>query len=1501
MSSSPRTQLTRGAIAALLTAILLWFAGPLAADGQKPAAKKQTPAKAAPAPRTPAMPRLRAERGDRESEERRERRLAPGQSSQEQFRQRGNAVDRATVEDEATPRRTPREQRMRRARAFDGDLRTLPQTRDPIVRERPEREGPSPSPVLVGTPPGVITETEPTAPAALPSAVPAPAPPPTTSFEGLDRVNWGAGIPPDTNGDVGPEYYIQTINTSIGIYRKTDGFRVAAFTFNTFMSQGQFGNLCDTNNFGDPVVLYDSFEDRWIITDFAFRLDSTGAVVNPPGAFQCFAASKTGDPVSGGWNFYSINVTGGLGDYPKFGIWPDGLYMSANVFDYAAGGAFQNPRVFAINKAQLYSGSPTVQVVSFDAPAADFTLLPSNARLQTGTPPAGTPNYFVSTWQFLNAVGVYRFHVDWDRVTLSTLTGPSLSIASTSWPNAGVPNAPSQKADGTAGNLLDVLQIRAMMQNQYTNINGAESLWDTHTVRRLNTTGFAAPRWYQVDVTGGTLAATLPQATTWDPDGANVIFRFMPSLAVDRAGNMALGYSTSNSTSKPAMKYAGRLADDPINTFSQTEQLLFQGTGTQVGNCGGSSCTRWGDYSAMTLDPDGCSFWYTNEYHQADGLSYRTRIGSFAFAACTPVTSGVLQGTARTGGAPLAGATVALGTRTTTTDASGVYVFSNLPPGTYPSVTASAPGYAPQSFAAIVVSGGATTTQDFSLVPGSSGGCLIDTTLEDFQAGLSTSCDLTSSPGDITLLNGPVVNQQNLSVTNSGFGFNATNWTGQTFTPSLDGQLTRVDLDLFCSGCTGTTPNLLVSIRATDPVTLAPTGADLAVATIPGFSSGSGGFFAANFATPFAVTAGTRYAVMARPVANPSAGIYAYVVSSGSPYANGQRFTSPNSGATFVLQTTDLGFKAFMKIGFPPSGTFTSATKDANPATGATATWATIGWTADVPAGTTLRFQAAASNVEGGPFTFVGPDGTAATFFTNGGSLSQFDGNRYMKYKALLDTTSLAATPIIHDVSLCFTNVQSATSMAVDPASGDFGGSTTVSATLTAGGTGLVGKQVAFSLNGNPVGTAVTDGVGFASVTGVSLAGIDAGTYPGAVVASYAGELGYTPSTGSNTLTVAQLPQAIDFAALPDKLATDPPFQVTATGGASGNPVTFSTTSTACSVSGNTVTINAAGSCAITANQAANTNYTAAPPVTRTFNIAFASQTITFGALANKTYGDPDFTVSATASSGLTVSFAAAGACSVSGTTVHILAVGSCDITASQGGDARYSPAAPVTQSFSIGRATGVFSGLVNPPIVLSSLFVTLHGRLGPAGLTTGGIVTITLGGMTRTATVAADGSFSTQFLTLLLPPSPGLPVTYSYPGSATVTPASATSVLPILYEQTGSCVGDPGHVVLPPLSPTSTVTVKQNSTVPVKFRVCNVFHLPVGWIPVVSHFYFMGNTAGATTPVSEVTDHPFTFELDDLLWKYELKTKSLVSGRTYYYRILLNDGTFMNFSFKVK
>ena len=112
----------------------------------------------------------------------------------------------------------------------------------------------------------------------------------------------------------------------------------------------------------------------------------------------------------------------------------------------------------------------------------------------------------------------------------------------------------------------------------------------------------------------------------------------MPSLAVDRIGNMAIGYSVSSSSIFPAIRYAGRMATDPLGTLNQGETTLIAGAGARTNNCGTAACTRWGDYSAMTVDPvDDCTFWYTNEYYATSGGNWQTQIGSFKFPSCTPV------------------------------------------------------------------------------------------------------------------------------------------------------------------------------------------------------------------------------------------------------------------------------------------------------------------------------------------------------------------------------------------------------------------------------------------------------------------------------------------------------------------------------------------------------------------------------------------------------------------------------------------------------------------------------------------------------------------------------------------------------------------------------------------------------------------------------------------------------------------------------------------------
>jgi hypothetical protein len=967
-----------------------------------------------------------------------------------------------TVDFPKVTNRKPIESRLRKApRSFDGDVRNLPHTRS-VEREMPEHEDPLIIPRLIGKPPEDNNQIKSSPSIQLPAA---PAPTPLNVFEGLDRLNFGAGSPPDTNGDAGPQHYVQTVNTSIGIYDKVTGTRTAGFTFDALMSQGNFGNLCDTDNFGDPVVVYDTFEDRWIITDFAFVLDGTNNPIAP--AFQCFAASKTGDPVAGGWNFYSIQITDNLNDYPKFGIWPDGLYMTANMFGFGAGGTFQHVRVWAFNKAQMYAGAPTVQNVSFNVGGGDFTIIPSNARLQTGTPPAASPNYFLSTSLFLNALTIYKFHVDWDRISLSTFTGPDIPISASSWPSA----AASAAQPGTA-TLLDTLTPRAMVQNQYTNLSGVESLWVSHTVRRA-AAGLAAPRWYQVNVTGGIVNLSIPQASTWDPDAANVVNRFMPSVALDRAGNMALGYSTSNSTTEfPSIKYAGRLSTDPVNTLSLTEQTFFTGTASQTGS------TRWGDYSAMTLDPNGCTFWYTTEYanpaDQTFDHRWLTKFGSFEFSPCTKIGNGILQGTVTTspGGVPISGATVAFGARTTTTDGSGFYSFGAIPAGTYPTETASKPGLNSSTTTNIVVPENGTTVKDFALTAAPTSACLVDTAQPDFQLGVQANTDLIASPGDIKLSRPDVIDQQNTSLLAAGFAF-TTAWHAQTFTSGLTGPVTKVDLHLFSLNCSAVTmPDITVSIRNASGNL--PTGADLASATIPGFCSGGGGFFTATFGSPVTLTAGTQYAIVWRSALTGAAVSpnprYVSTVSSGDPYAGGRGASSTDSGGVWTGRTAannDHGFKVYVNTGYVASGDLVSGAKDANPPPGVFARWNSLSWTATVPANTTLRFQIAGSNDPAGVFNFIGPDGTAATFFTTSPAsiVNLVNGNRYLKYKAFFTTTDGAVTPTVSDVTVCFNQGPTATNGIISGRITDSNGAGVSGTIVNLGGT--QSRKTITDANGN--------------------------------------------------------------------------------------------------------------------------------------------------------------------------------------------------------------------------------------------------------------------------------------------------------------------------------------------------------------------------------------------------------------------------------------------------
>ena len=526
---------------------------------------------------------------------------------------------------------------------FNGDLRYLPPTY-------------TPRPYLMlneGEPPPVSIP--PQTPGSLPSQpsirMLAPMPSPSANFAGLgysDSVNGGqagGGWPPDTNGDVGPTYYIQSVNTAIGIFNKTTGVEATAFTINQLWSVSGTSTPCLTENDGDPVVLHDARSDHWVITDFAFGV-SGGNPTTP--FYECIAVSQTGDPVGGGWYFYAVRMdTGGSGpptdtlnDYPKFGLWNDGcLYMGANGFTYPTGN--YTGSIFAsFSTTDMYAGNALTSSVGWlawnSATGQEFALFPADllGRSADSLPPSGTSEYFAS-----QNFAFYRFDVRKFTPGTNCGAGGTLSAATQVSQTSGytINQGHNIPQPGTT-DVLDTLGFRLMQRVQYRKIGNAESLWVVHT-----TGNPTQPQWSQINVSGGTIHTTPVQQQIYAPDATE--YRWMPSLAVDGLGDMALGYSRSSGTAGdyPSLYYAGRLAADAANSLPQSEVALVTGGGSQTNNCGGAACYRWGDYSSMTIDPnDDCTFWYTNEYYvnqtQGTAGNWQTRIGAFKFPGCNSYT-----------------------------------------------------------------------------------------------------------------------------------------------------------------------------------------------------------------------------------------------------------------------------------------------------------------------------------------------------------------------------------------------------------------------------------------------------------------------------------------------------------------------------------------------------------------------------------------------------------------------------------------------------------------------------------------------------------------------------------------------------------------------------------------------------------------------------------------------------------------------------------------------
>jgi hypothetical protein len=474
------------------------------------------------------------------------------------------------------------------------------------------------------------------------------------NFEGLsnqDNFNvFGFRVnPPDPVGDVGPNHYVEMINLVFAVYLK-DGTKILGPVDTGTLWSGFAIDDC-TDPSGDPIVLHDQTADRWILSQFTTR----GFADPTRPFFNCVAVSTTSDP-TGAYYRYAFSTGFNFPDYPKYGFFGDSYINTSREFgpngEYGIG-------VYAFERAQMIKGNPNARSVSFflDGLANNEELLPligdgllppdtDGARSKYATAPiVGTQDDNAFYGATSDAINIWELAVKWGsfQVTASLTFKAQLAVDPFDSifpcnPNPPVTNSrdclPQPGVAIGDPRMLDILSYRQrpIWRLAYRKMQGYESLVTNQSVEA--SPGIGGTRWYEIQRIDG--AYSIRQQGTIDPDDG--IHRWMGSIAQDKRGNMAVGYSVVNGTDVfPGIRYTGRLATDPLGTMPQGEGVVVDGSGIQR-----TTNSRWGDYTSLNVDPtDDCRFWYVNEYYTKEGelssvAGWQTRIASFKFPNCNP-------------------------------------------------------------------------------------------------------------------------------------------------------------------------------------------------------------------------------------------------------------------------------------------------------------------------------------------------------------------------------------------------------------------------------------------------------------------------------------------------------------------------------------------------------------------------------------------------------------------------------------------------------------------------------------------------------------------------------------------------------------------------------------------------------------------------------------------------------------------------------------------------
>ncbi len=492
-----------------------------------------------------------------------------------------------------------------------------------------------------------------------------PAPAIIKSFDGINRTNSGCGCePPDTNGDVSDVQYIQWVNTAWAIYDKSTGAVIpngpSSYTAGNSFWAG-FGGNCETNNDGDPIVLWDAIARRWVASQFVVP----GGIASNAGAAQCFAIS-TGEDPTGSYYRYEFDSTY-FGDYPKIGIWADdsgtqdAYLLTTHQFDDSNGGAFVGARLAAVQRDNMLQGLPA-SMVSFDTYPGSANNYGIQALHLGGTNKAAAFSCpaFV---HFDAASSSYRFWdlcLNWVSPNNSALSAVPTQLKAN---QQFMPDFDSSVQPGTTA-VLDSfgsnMMYRATARAFPAGAPERVSVVVNHTVKADANQG--GIRWVHFGLNPGPsdrifadnfqtigvppipivaptpLTKAILDQGVYAPDTDT---RWLGSIAIDANDNIGVGYSVSSSTTKPQVRTTGRTSSDPAGTM-RDEQSCVVANGVHTGTSG-----RWGDYSTMSVDPsDQCTFWFSTEYFPINSIStWSTRICSFKFANCGSADFAVVSDT----------------------------------------------------------------------------------------------------------------------------------------------------------------------------------------------------------------------------------------------------------------------------------------------------------------------------------------------------------------------------------------------------------------------------------------------------------------------------------------------------------------------------------------------------------------------------------------------------------------------------------------------------------------------------------------------------------------------------------------------------------------------------------------------------------------------------------------------------------------------------------------